>query len=72
MPLNRLQERLQQREEEGTRRSLSLFSEHVDFWSNDYLGLARTAVQASFSGATGSRLLSGNSKEAETCEAFFG
>ncbi len=50
-------------------RSLSLFEGGVDFYSNDYLGWGQTefAHQGNV-GATGSRLISGNSKEAESAE----
>lgn len=67
------QEALQKREEEGTLRNLRPKSDGVDFYSNDYLGLAkskdlqRLLVQnvsenpQLLSGSTGSRLISGNS-----------
>ncbi|KIC62911.1 aminotransferase class I/II-fold pyridoxal phosphate-dependent enzyme [Chryseobacterium taiwanense] len=67
------QEALQKREKEGTLRILSLKSEGIDFYSNDYLGLARskdfheTLIKSVLenpqllSGSTGSRLISGNS-----------
>jgi len=52
-------------------RSLSSFEGMVDFCSNDYLGMARTVVQPSiYKGGTGSRLISGNSKQAEEAEGF--
>ena len=67
----RLKDKLNKRIEEGTIRSLSCF-EGVDFSSNDYLGLAKVAILYSGTtfGSTGSRLISGNSAEAESCEAF--
>ena len=69
-----LQHKLLKRAEEGSLRSLSLFR-GIDFWSNDYLGLARETHDIS-GGSTGSRLISGNSDHAEAAErkiaAFFG
>ena len=44
-------------------RSLSVFNSSIDFFSNDYLGLANVKIRKSpFKGSTGSRLLSGTSK----------
>ncbi len=69
----KLHKKLLKRREEGTLRSLSLFEGGIDFFSNDYLGLAKCP---SFSkadkqyGGTGSRLISGSSKEALDSEAF--
>lgn len=63
----KLQQRLIKRQEEGTLRSLSLFS-GVDFYSNDYLGCARIETPSTGQGSTGSRLISGNTEEAEQCE----
>lgn len=67
----RFLQKLEERKDKGSLRSLSLFEGMADFCSNDYLGLAksdeRTAVYA---GSTGSRLISGNSKEATTAEDF--
>lgn len=64
---------LENRKDSGSYRSLSLFQDFVDFYSNDYLGLSRRpspfALRPSL-GSTGSRLISGNSFEAETCENF--
>ena len=67
----RLKDKLNKRIEEGTIRSLSCF-EGVDFCSNDYLGLAKVTTHyiGTTFGSTGSRLISGNSPEAESCEAF--
>lgn len=67
----KLIDKLQIRKSEGTLRSLSCFDGFVDFYSNDYLGLSKVSVEhrsSNHSGATGSRLISGNSQEAETCE----
>lgn len=68
----KLIDKLKIRKSEGTLRSLSCFDGFVDFYSNDYLGLSKVSVQDScsnHSGATGSRLISGNSQEAERCES---
>ena len=63
---------LENRKESGSYRFLSLFKGFVDFYSNDYLGLSRKlkAESQKFDrlGSTGSRLISGNSIEAENCE----
>ena len=65
----KLIDKLKNREEEGTMRSLSLSDKLVDFYSNDYLGLAKVEISAKMSnGSTGSRLISGNSEAAERCE----
>lgn len=45
------------------------FEDHVDFWSNDYLGLGRVAHTIEINGSTGSRLISGNSKAVEGVES---
>jgi 8-amino-7-oxononanoate synthase len=44
----------------------------IDFYSNDYLGLSKQShsLTHSISGSTGSRLISGNSLEADQCETF--
>lgn len=49
-------------------RSLLSFDDHIDFWSNDYLGLARIARSVELTGSTGSRLISGNSRVVEGIE----
>ena len=56
----------------GSERSLSLFSNLIDFSSNDYLGLSQEKEQLTIhlQGSTGSRLISGNSIEAENTELF--
>jgi 8-amino-7-oxononanoate synthase len=78
--LNRLETKLLERKQAGNLRSLSLLTAQYDFFSNDYLGLARnTDLQRQIdetylslpertTGATGSRLLSGNSKYATNLE----
>ncbi len=81
MPKNFLSARLKERTQKGLLRSLSVGdSNWVDFSSNDYLGLARSAeftkkvktelsgIQSFRQGATGSRLISGNSEYAENLE----
>lgn len=76
---NRLHDELMQRHQAGLQRHLSL-DKLIDFTSNDYLGLARSRelfdqiaheslkLQDNLNGATGSRLLSGNSALAEKVE----
>jgi 8-amino-7-oxononanoate synthase len=83
-----LNQRLTKQKSAGNYRTLRAATHLVDFCSNDYLGLARSeelhkdiyhALNASSAsqrnGSTGSRLLSGNSTEAEQLEqqlaAFF-
>lgn len=68
----KFQKKLQERKSTGSERSLSLFTGFSDFFSNDYLGLSKTASSdlPNTSGSTGSRLLSGNSPEAEQTEKF--
>lgn len=78
--LDRLQLELKQFEIAGLQRGLSV-DKLIDFTSNDYLGLARSRelfdmiadqtqlFQDRFNGATGSRLLSGNSALAEEVES---
>ena len=59
---NKLNQKLQKRKVENAFRVLSDFEGKVDFFSNDYLGLARVEFENNGSlGSTGSRLLSGNS-----------
>jgi 8-amino-7-oxononanoate synthase len=66
--------RLQERTRAGNLRKLSVRKAQVDFFSNDYLGLSTTGALAAYmqgyasTGSTGSRLLSGNSAEAEKLE----
>lgn len=63
--------KLAERKEKGSVRSLSLFDGYTDFYSNDYLGIARSAnIPEIHAGSTGSRLISGNSKNATQAEAF--
>lgn len=70
-----LQHRLAQRDREGNLRRLPQPATGIDFWSNDYLGLAAGAAPTGEGtalpcGATGSRLLSGNSQRALDLESF--
>jgi 8-amino-7-oxononanoate synthase len=64
--------KLEDRKKNGSLRSLSSFQGMVDFYSNDYLGIANQAVPTltNSSGSTGSRLISGNSPEAIKAESF--
>jgi len=67
----KLHTKLKQRKEKGTLRSLSSFEGMIDFASNDYLGVSKNYLVKtgySESGATGSRLISGNSKFIESAE----
>lgn len=74
----RIQKALQQRTENGRLRQLTILDCPIDFRSNDYLGLSRSAwirqqlgqSEIEQLGATGSRLLSGNTTIHETTEAF--
>ena len=79
---HQLREHLNKRELKGNLRSLNTASFMVDFFSNDYLGLARSqelwqlirrnydALKYKSNGATGSRLLSGNSAYCEQLESY--
>ena len=67
----KLIDKLLQRQRVGTYRELSTYQTFKDFYSNDYLGFARNnTIQLKLKGATGSRLISGNSMEAIECENF--
>ncbi|WP_454045730.1 aminotransferase class I/II-fold pyridoxal phosphate-dependent enzyme [Chryseobacterium sp. Marseille-Q8038] len=78
--ISRFQESLDKRKEEGTLRRLRLQSDGIDFYSNDYLGFAKseelqhvllqkiTDNSQLLSGSTGSRLISGNSDIAVSVE----
>jgi 8-amino-7-oxononanoate synthase len=72
-------DKLSHRKEEGLFRELKTNTDLIDFCSNDYLGLARSQALSELidqnlhampvkNGATGSRLLSGNSSYAEELE----
>lgn len=69
--------KLNERKEKGSYRSLFSFEDASDFWSNDYLGLARAPLAyPGCSGSTGSRLISGNTALIQMAESriarFFG
>ena len=75
-------QKLQQREQNGALRKLSLPNDLIDFASNDYLGFAQSETifhqthqllldkKILVNGATGSRLLSGNHQLYEEAETF--
>ena len=75
-----LKKSLKKRKSEGRLRSLKQFVKPsgIDFFSNDYLGLAKSSIlknrieeknrSSQSNGSTGSRLLSGNSSLAESLE----
>jgi 8-amino-7-oxononanoate synthase len=79
--MNALKKLLQKKIDENAFRQLKTVHGLVDFSSNDYLGLARSLelfeniqreaerIKTPFNGATGSRLLSGNSALAEAVES---
>jgi 8-amino-7-oxononanoate synthase len=78
---NILFEKLKHRQEQGMLRQLTLPDKKIDFTSNDYLGFTRSSRLIAMIeenifqsekrvGSGGSRLLSGNSKEAEALEIF--
>ncbi|KAJ1444190.1 8-amino-7-oxononanoate synthase [Ochromonadaceae sp. CCMP2298] len=78
--MNSYQKDLQKRKEQHLLRTLPLPPEGIDFYSNDYLGLAKSkilsqkieeeyqAISNRKNGASGSRLLSGNSNYSESVE----
>ncbi len=77
--MNSYQKALEERKKKHLFRKLPLTPEGIDFYSNDYLGLAKStglikAIENEIktipvqNGATGSRLLSGNSTYAEQIE----
>ena len=79
-PDAKLRHALQERASKGNLRSLSVYDQGIDFYSNDYLGLAssgelrrrinqlREQQEPLPQGSTGSRLVSGNSSLAEELE----
>ena len=84
--MNRYQQELEKRKHQQLLRKLTNPEANIDFYSNDYLGLARSerlykkitreydSLLLKRTGSTGSRLLSGNSLYAEEIEhqiAFF-
>lgn len=65
------EKKLVERAGKSNLRALSVSENKIDFYSNDYLSLARNNSKLiSAAGSTGSRLLSGNSQEAMHCETF--
>ena len=82
--MNRYQQELEKRKESHLLRTLPTASDQIDFYSNDYLGFARSnelykniareydLLEPKATGSTGSRLLSGNSLYAESVEKFIG
>lgn len=75
IPLSILK-KMNERRDANAFRSLRMHKSGVDFYSNDYLGIAKIEEPlAGAHGATGSRLISGNFEIAETfeneCAAFF-
>lgn len=78
--MNSYQNALEKRKEQQLLRTLPLPPEGIDFYSNDYLGLAKSSLlsdaidkeleskSGTKNGATGSRLLSGNSYYTEEVE----
>lgn len=79
---NRLHIALLEREKNEVRRSLKVYSDSVDFFSNDYLGLAKNEDfhqqileelndnPSLLFGSTGARLISGNSDYLKKVEEF--
>lgn len=79
---DRISSKLGEREKNGNLRTLKIAENSVDFYSNDYLGLAGNkdlqeiiaenyrATGIVSNGATGSRLLSGNSQFCEELEVY--
>jgi len=77
-----LDKKLTERKEQDSLRTLTVPNEKIDFTSNDYLGLSQSAVlfkaiqrrleslSPHLNGATGSRLLSGNSAYVEQVEGM--
>jgi 8-amino-7-oxononanoate synthase len=72
-----LTDKLEERRQAGNLRRLNANRAAIDLYSNDYLGLAATGALAALmrttqdeysTGSTGSRLLSGNSAQAEALE----
>lgn len=64
-----LQKKLNERKETNGFRTLQVWKEGIDFYSNDYLGIARIKGETHLlEGATGSRLISGDSAIAHEVE----
>lgn len=65
----RLKDKLDERKENNSFRSLRIRGEGIDFFSNDYLGLANKEYEGNGArGATGSRLISGHNSITEDLE----
>lgn len=66
----KLRKKILDRKKDGTLRELTQNQSEIDFFSNDYLGLAQENFSDSSAqgGSSGSRLLSGNSSTAIECE----
>ena len=58
----RLQYDLNLRKDKGIFREITLFNKDVDFYSNDYLGLAKTEIDFNSNSLGASRLIGGTSK----------
>ena len=67
---DKILKKLSLREEQNSLRSLKIKNDLIDFCSNDYLGFAKTPSvnKLAHHGATGSRLISGNSSQFEILE----
>ncbi len=67
---DKIRAKLSNRKQKNSLRSLRTESNLIDFCSNDYLGFAKNLSVKAFNdqGATGSRLISGNSKQYERIE----
>lgn len=74
LPINKIhkfEQKLYDRQLNGHFRELTQLENSIDFWSNDYLGIARNhPFTAELKGSTGSRLISGNSSIAEKTEEY--
>jgi len=70
-PPKSITEKLNQRKAENAFRELMVQGNRVDFFSNDYLGVAKMPFEGQMNyGSTGSRLISGNSRFTERLETY--
>jgi len=70
-PPKSITEKLNKRKSESAFRELMIQGNRVDFFSNDYLGVAKLPFECQMNyGSTGSRLISGNSKYTERLETY--
>jgi len=70
-PPKSITEKLNQRKAENAFRELMVQGNRVDFFSNDYLGVAKMPFEGQMNyGSTGSRLISGNSRFTERLEIY--